>query len=318
MVTSARLRGELLRALTDNVGLKALAFGLAVVLFAVVHSDVDAQRSIYLDVVALLPPPDAGRMLVSEVPAQIRVTLRGSRSRLSELSRDSLGPIQLDLRDGRTGYHQIEGKQLGLRTGVRVSEISPSMLTLSWADAAEKRVSVQPELRGTLDKGWKLGPVTATPAFVTLRGPEQVLAQITTVSTDEVPLLGLNAGHQARRVELQPLPRFVTYVEGSSVEVAVSVEPVVAQRQLRRLTVAVVGQSGPVGVRPDEVTVRIHGAEEVVEDVDPRAVVPYVDLASSDASGTHPLPVQVRGLPVGVEVAEIIPESVLVTPKGKP
>jgi YbbR domain-containing protein len=318
MVTTARPRGDLLRVLTDNLGLKALALGLSVVLFAVVHSDVDAQRSVYVDVVALLPPPDAGRMLVSEVPAQIRVTLRGSRSKLSELSRDSLGPLQIDLRDGRTGYHQIEGSQLGLGTGVRVSEISPSMLTLSWADAAEKRVSVQPELRGTLDKGWKLGPVETTPGSVTLRGPEQVLAQITTVSTDEVSLLGLRKGRQSRRVELQPLPRFVTYVEGSSVEVAVSVEPVVADRRLRRLSVAVVGQGNPVSLRPDEVTVHIRGAEDMIEDVDLRAVVPYVDLAGSDVSGTHPLPVQVRGLPEGVEVAEIIPESVLVTPKGKP
>ena len=189
------------------------------------------------------------------------------------------------------------------------------MLTLSWADAAEKRVSVHPELRGTLDKGYKLGPVESTPTFVTLRGPEQVLAQITTVSTDEVTLLGLRTGRQARRVELQPLPRFVTYVEGSSVEVAVSVEPVIAERRLRRLTVAVIGQGTPHSLRPDEVTVHVRGPEELIEDVDPRAVVPFVDLASSDASGTHPLPVQVRGLPAGVEVSEIIPESVLVTPK---
>lgn len=315
MATTASPRGELARALTDNLALKGLALGLSLVLFAVVHSDVDAQRSVYVDVVALLPPPDAGRMLISEVPAQIRVTLRGSRSKLSELSRDSLGPLQIDLRDGRTGYHQIGASQLGLGSGVRVAEISPSTLTLSWADAAEKRVSVQPELRGTLDKGYRLGPVESTPAFVTLRGPEQVLAEITTVSTDEVALLGLRSGRQARRVELQPLPRFVTYVEGSSVEVAVSVEPVVAERRLRRLTVAVVGQGAPLSLRPDEVTVRIRGAEEVLEDVDPRAVVPFVDLATSGASGTHPLPVQVRGLPAGVEVAEIIPESVLVTPK---
>jgi YbbR domain-containing protein len=318
MATATRPRSELLRALTDNLGLKGLALFLSVVLFAVVHSDVDAQRSVYVDVVALLPPPDAGRMLISEVPAQVRVTLRGSRSKLSELSRDSLGPLQIDLRDGRTGYHQIEATQLGLSSGVRVSEVTPSMLTLSWADAAEKRVSVQPELRGTLDKGYRLGTVETTPAFVTLRGPEQVLAQITTVSTDEVSLLGLRTGKQARRVDLQPLPRFVTYVEGNSVEVAVGVEAVVAERRLRRLTVAVVGQGSPLSLRPDEVTVRIRGAEEALEDVDPRAVVPFVDLAETQASGTHPLPVQVRGLPDGIEVAEIVPESILVSPKGKP
>ena len=207
MVTAAEPRADVLRVLTSNLPLKLLALVLSVVLFAVVHSDVDAQRSIYVDVVALLPPPESGRMLISEVPAQVRVTLRGSRSKLSELSRDSLGPLQLDLRDGRGGYHQISPAQLGVGSAVRVNEITPSMLTLTWADAAEKRVSVQAELSGTLEKGHRLGPVEVSPAFVTLRGPEQVLAQITTVSTDEVSLFGLGAGKQARRVDLQPLPQ---------------------------------------------------------------------------------------------------------------
>lgn len=318
MATTARPRSELERALTDNLPLKGLALFLSVVLFAVVHSDVDAQRSIYVDVVALLPPPDASRMLISEVPAQVRVTVRGSRGKLGELSRDSLGPLQLDLRDGRTGSHQIEPAQLAIGSGVRVVDITPPVLRLTWADAAEKRVSVQPELRGSLEKGFRLGTVESTPALVTLRGPKHVLAQMTTVSTDEVSLIGIGAGKQTRRVDLQPLPRFVTYVEGSSVEVVVAVEPVVAERKLRRLAVAVVGQGGPVSLRPDEVTVRVQGAEDVLEDVDPRAIVPFVDLASGEASGTHPLPVQVRGLPVGVDVAEIVPESILVTPKGKP
>jgi YbbR domain-containing protein len=318
MVTSAPPRSAVVRALTDNLGMKALALFLSVVMFAVVHSDVDAQRTIYVDVVALLPPPDAGRMLISEVPAQVRVTVRGSRGKLAELSRDSLGPLQLDLRDGRTGSHEIEAAQLAVGSGVRVTDITPPALRLTWADAAEKQVAVNPELRGSLEKDHRLGEVASTPAMVTLRGPKQVLSQMTTVSTDEISLIGMGNGRQARRVDLQPLPRFVSYVEGSSVEVLVDVEAVVADRRLRRLSVAVVGQGGPVSLRPDEVTVRVQGAEDVLEDLDPRAIVPFVDLANTEPSGTHPLSVQVRGLPAGVEVAEVVPESILVTSKGKP
>jgi hypothetical protein len=46
--------------------------------------------------------------------------------------------------------------------------------------------------------------------------------------------------------------------------------------------------------------------------------VPYIDASLAPPSGTRAIDVQVRGLPVGVEVAEIIPASVLVGTKGKP
>src|SRR5689334_696413 len=91
------------RFVTDNLGLKLTAIGLALMLFSLVHSDVDAQRSMYFDVEPLLPPPTAGKMLVSELPQQVKVTLRGSRSRLSTLTRDQLPPVHLDLRNESGG-----------------------------------------------------------------------------------------------------------------------------------------------------------------------------------------------------------------------
>jgi len=316
-LSTARSRGDLVRVLTNNAGLKLMALALAVVLFAVVHGDVDAQRSIYADVVALLPPREAGKMLMSELPTQVKVTVRGSRSKLSELSRDDIGPIQIDLRDGISGYHYIEASQVSVGSGIRVTDISPSMLTLSWADTAEKRVPIEAQLQGALGKRLQLGPVELSPAHVTLRGPVTALARLSTVSTEPVSLLGMAAGRQARRVALEPLPRFVSYVEDSSVEAVVSVLPIVAERTLRRQEVAAIGEAH-VTLRPDQVALRLAGPEEVLEDLDPRAVVPFVDLGALQATGTRPFAVQVRGLPAGVEIKEIVPDSVLVTPKAKP
>jgi len=54
------------------------------------------------------------------------------------------------------------------------------------------------------------------------------------------------------------------------------------------------------------------------DEIDPRAIVPYIDASLAPPSGTRAIDVQVRGLPAGVEVAEIIPASVLVGIKGKP
>ena len=67
-------------AFTENVPLKLLSLALSVLLFSIVHSDQDGQRSIFVDVVALLPPPGSQKMLISDIPHQVKVTLRGSNS----------------------------------------------------------------------------------------------------------------------------------------------------------------------------------------------------------------------------------------------
>lgn len=313
----ANVRGGLLRVLTDDWGLKLLALGMSVALFSLVHGDVDAQRSIYVDVVALLPPPESGKMLVSEVPAQVKVTLRGSRSKLSGLSRDDLSPLQLDLRSATTGVYYIDSSVLDVGSGIRVTDITPSSLTLTWAATAEKRVAVQVQLDGVPHKGTQVGTVEVSPPYVTLRGPEGVLQTLSTLSTEPVSLTGLAAGQHKRRVPLQPLPQHVTVLEDSSVEAVVPIVPVVGERTLRRLEVATVGET-VVSVRPDVVSMRLRGPEDVLDEIDPRAIVPYIDAALAPDSGTRALDVQVRGLPEGVEVAEIIPASVLVGLKGKP
>ncbi|HMI94436.1 MAG TPA: hypothetical protein VK509_23850, partial [Polyangiales bacterium] len=97
----------------------------------------------------------------------------------------------------------------------------------------------------------------------------------------------------------------------------VPIVPVIGERTLRRLEVATVGET-VLSVRPEVVSMRLRGPEDVLDEIDPRAIVPYIDAALAPESGTRALDVQVRGLPAGVEVAEIIPASVLAGIKGKP
>jgi YbbR domain-containing protein len=320
MPTAMRPRtflGSAGRFITDNLGLKLIALGLALMLFSLVHSDVDAQRSMYLDVVALLPPPGSGKMLISELPAQVKVTLRGSRSRLSSLSRDQLPPLQMDLRAANSGNYYLDPHGIDVGTNVQVIEISPAMVPLTWAVAAERRASVQVELQGELDKRRMLGgEAKAAPAEVTLRGPEQRLRGINTVSTEPVFLDGLGIGSHRRRVPLMPLPEHVIYAEDTTVEVTVVVVPVVAERTFKGLEVATVGGER-VAARPAHVAVTLRGSRDLLDDLEPELVVPYVEVAPAAAPATRAYEVKLRGIPAGIEIVRVLPPSVLVWSKGK-
>jgi YbbR domain-containing protein len=310
------------RVFTQNLGLKLVALMASVLLFSVVHNDVDAQRSMVLDVVALLPPPSSGKLLISELPAQVRVTFRGSRSRLNSLSRDELSPLQMDLRDylkgdASTAYYYLDPRMIEVGSNVHVTEITPAMVPLTWAVAGERRVPVQVQLEGELPKTLSLrSDVEVDTAYVTLRGPEQALRTLTTVSTEPVSLVGLGLGEHRRRVPLEPLPDHVAYVEDSAVEVRLIVDPAMAERTLRRLEVAALGE-GSVSLRPDHVEVTLRGPQDLIDELEPDVIVPYVALDPTAQPGTHSADVQLRGVPAGVTVVRILPPSTLVWLKGK-
>lgn len=310
-------RTTLPRLITNNFALKLIALGLSLMLFSLVHSDVDAQRSIFVDVVALLPPPSAGKMLVSPLPAQVKVTLRGSRSKLSSLSRDELAPLQMDLRDGSARSYHFDPHILDTPSNVRVIEIVPANVALTWAAASEKRVPVHVQLEGELERGLALeGNVEVEPAYITLRGPAPTLRTITTVSTEPVSVIDLGLGSHRRRLPLEAAPEYVSYVEDSSVEVRLLVRPVVAERAFKHLEVAALGDA-QVELRPQHVDVILRGPEDLLAAVEPDGLLPYVEPGPGTSFATQLREIKLRGVPEGVEVSRVMPPSSLVRWKGR-
>ena len=72
-------------ALTENLYLKFLSFALALLLYSSFHGTQDAQRSISVNLLLVMPQDSGNRVLVSPVPETLRLTLRGPRSALDEL-----------------------------------------------------------------------------------------------------------------------------------------------------------------------------------------------------------------------------------------
>ena len=92
--------GQQLRSLvTENLNLKLLSLAFALLLYSVVHGSQEAQRSLRLNIVALLPGTP-NRVLMTTIPEKINVTVRGPKSTLDDLNADDLGSVQLDLRSG--------------------------------------------------------------------------------------------------------------------------------------------------------------------------------------------------------------------------
>ncbi len=305
-----------LRALlTENVGLKAISLVVAVLLFTVVRGAEDAQRSVLVDVVAVLPPPHEPRILTSDLPAKVRLTLRGSRSLLNSVRTDDLGPIQIDLSETRASVFYFEAEQFSVPAGVEVTQVSPDALALTWAERTQRVLPVEARLDGHPATGLMvIGDPSVRPATVTLRGPESELGTIDRVLTEPIALSTLTEGRLERRVALARLGSHVELVGDEVVTVQIEIAPEIAERPVPRLDVAVIG--GVLReVRPARVRVVLRGPPTRLDAIDAPSIVPYIDVSTLDpAAGVQSVLVRVRGIPDGVELVGVDPEEVLATP----
>ncbi|RLB47173.1 MAG: hypothetical protein DRJ42_25995 [Deltaproteobacteria bacterium] len=300
-------------AFTENVGLKLFALAASIILFSLVHGAEDAQRSVFVDIVAILPAADSDRILVSELPDRVRVSLRGSRSLLNSIRREELDAIQVDLTDTDLSYYYIEPESFELPVGVEIVQLAPASIPLHYAERAEREIPVEAVINGEPGDGLSLSEPVVEPAQVLINGPKPEIDARQFIRTEALNIRGLGAGNYERIVRLDPAPAHASYPNGGSVTVRFQVVPERDERTLAGLEIVPVGPAARV--RPTTIDVVVRGAPELIAGIDPDRLVPWVDSASEELSlgGTRPLIVELRGLPSDVEVVSIEPTEVLVT-----
>jgi YbbR domain-containing protein len=300
-------------ALTENLGPKLFALAASLILFSLVHGAEDAQRSIFVDVVAILPPADSGKVLVSELPDRVRVTLRGSRSLLNSIRREEMDAVQVDLTDTELRYFYFEPEAFEMPVGVGIVQLAPDSIPLTWDDRGEHEIPVEPIVSGQPGEGLSLSSAIVEPAAVMVEGALSEIDALSSIRTESVSVRGLGAGTYERTVRLDPPRTHTSYPNGSSVTVRFQVVPERDERMLTELEVVAVGPSARV--RPTSVDIQVRGAPDLIEDLSGDRLVPWVDSSTDELAlgGTRPVEVQLRGVPHGIEVVRIDPAEVLVT-----
>jgi len=303
------------RAFTQNLSLKLLAVVLSVVLFSIVHGAEDAQRSVWVDVVALLPPDDAGKILTSEIPDRVRLIIKGRRSLVNNISSETLPPVPIDLTDGRVSRYSFFDQEFDMPTGVSIVLIDPASLPLEWSDRLDKEVPVVARIESAPGPGLALGrPAVVEPATVHVTGPAEDVEPIRAVTTEPLDLAPMAAGRHVERVALSRAGRHILYTPDRPVRVTLDIVQDLADRTVEGLVVESVGGEAR-SMRPERVSVALRGPPALVDLVDPGRIVPYVDLSTLDPEGgAVALPVELRGVPEGVDVEHIEPAELLVTP----
>jgi YbbR domain-containing protein len=297
---------------TSNLGLKASAVGIAILMFSLVHGAEDMERNVYIDVV-VRPPPDAEDMiLVTETPDRVRVRLKGSRARLNAIRQENLLPVDVKLKTREESRYYFEKEMFDLPTGVSVVQVVPPSLTFKWVPRAVRDVPVEVFLDGKLQDGLEwAGEPEVFPDTIEVDGPRDVVNAMRTVRSMEVDVTGLEAGVVKRDIPLVGAPANTNF-ETQTVLVTLRVQQKLSDRVLSPLRVDAEGVV-PRALRPRAVAARIRGPELIVKQLNPASILAIVNLTGTLATKSSvSVPVELRGLPDGVEVVAIEPASVTV------
>ncbi len=295
-------------SLMENLNLKLFSLGIALVLYSLVHGSQDAQRSLLVDLVVLLPPETGNRILANQLPPQVRLTLRGPRAQLDELHADDIGTLQVDVHSDTERRITLDPAMVHVPPGVRVEQIDPPALYLAWEEQIVRDVPIQVSVVGTPAPGFVVkGAPLAEPTTVRVHGPKSDVLTLQHARADAFDVNGLTEGVYPRHLALDKPPGRVTF-DTSNVLVTTEITREEVERPFPKLAVVVVGQP-KAKTQPAEVDVRLVCPPEILRALRPEQVVPRVEERSTAATGSESLPVIVE---VDKCEAHVMPAAVIV------
>lgn len=314
MSVKGGLRDQIRAAIFENLALKILSLCCAMALFAFTHGSETAQRAFSVSVLSILPPNAAKRQLISQLPTEVRITLRGPRTQLDDLHSDDIGALQLDLRSGKDAKIDLDEKMFHVPAGLTVEQITPTSIEVKWDDVISKAVPVQIPRTGETQPGFVVkGAVTSDPAEVQVRGPRSVVEGIKSARAAPFDVTGLAQGIHTQKLPLDKPPSLTSY-DVDQVNASVEIARQLVTKTFSRLKVEVIGLPRAT-TRPVTVSVVVSGTAEDVAAISPDAIVPRVEpkTAGDDLSkpGNDNLTVIVD-VPKNV-TAQVDPPKVVVT-----
>ena len=222
-----------------NFGTKVLSIGLAALLWGVVAGQREAERSLRVPLEYRNIPTELE--LLGEPASLVDVRVRGSSGVLGELRGADLVAV-LDLRTARPGrrlFHLLPG-DIAVPAGVKVLQVTPSTLSLTFEASAVRTVPVVPDLDGEPAPGFVVGRVTTVPATVEVVGPISAVQKITEATTEPVDITGAN-GPVRDSVTIGLLDTLARLRNPQIGVVTIEVAPAPVERTLERVPVSLRG-----------------------------------------------------------------------------
>jgi YbbR domain-containing protein len=235
----------------------AFILGLAVWVAAVTAADPDEVRAYPNTISVEIVGQDPGLVITSEVPHDVRLTLRAPQSIWNQLAtRPDSAKAILDLSGVGPGTHRLDLQIQVEARPVRVVTLDPASVLVTLEPMVSRTLPLQSTLSGQPAIGYQAGDLALDPQQVVLTGPESVVGRVTRVRV-QVNINGIRESID-QDFQIDALDQNSTPVSGLSIQplVAHVSLPVLRQGGFRDMAVKVIvrGQVAP-GYRVESISV---------------------------------------------------------------
>jgi len=280
-----------MRGLFRHFGLKVISLALATLLWLLVAGQREAERSLRVPLEYRNVPEQIE--LLCEPTSLVDLRLRGTSGALAQLRGTDLVAV-IDLRGARPGrrlFHLLPGDVV-VPTGVKVLQVSPPTLSLTFEATATRTVPVVPDIDDEPAPGFEVTRVMSDPATVEVAGPASEVRGVTEASTEPVSVRGatrpvidtVSIGVPDSNVRLRnPRDAIVT----------VEIRPVPVERTVADVPIELrnAGSGLRATAHPAAVSVVLRGPAEELAALKTGSLAVYADLAGL-GPGRYNLPVR--------------------------
>jgi|GEM_PF-1108422 len=297
-----------------DFGRKAIALFFALLLYFYVHNEVRSTPQKVDNVpVDIVLPQD----LMDVDPKPQFVTLEVKSNREAAVSPSMLrGRIEVEYNRYIPGKpYVVSLKPANFRTplGVRVIGVDPGEIALNLQQRMSRDVPVRVTFSNRLSTDYKSSLASCIPSTVRVTGPEQLVRDLKSVSTQPVPLSeSVTEGFEY--VVRLDAPNG-TAISPEKVTCQIDVEKNYEQRTFQSLPVQLLTQSGGKPLKteflgPARAEVTVRGLAGSVAALVPAEVRPYLDISHIDKPGIYEVSAGCYVKGDGLDVKEIRPALV--------
>ena len=257
-----------------------------------------------------------GKMMVNDVPKEVKVLMKGSGRSLIALTTFKYAQLELDLSTISSFFDfPLSVKQIKLTSSLNVDPIdiiSPDTVGITLDEWAEKELPILPNVKIQVKPGYALvGEVRTTPGEVTVRGPKSIIDELRYLPTVEKEYTDLKRNVK-ESIEMV-IPHAKIQLPEEDIVLHAKIERLM-EKQFKNINVTVNNPPRRMGIHldPDKIKVKVSGAVSIIKNLDSGEVHAYIDFPrrwNDDITGFVPGVT----LPEGIELVDIEPDTIFMT-----
>ncbi len=271
---------------SENLAIKLLSIGFAIVLWAFVslgQTESELPKKVRVELKNM--PVDLVRS--SDIPAEIEIKVSGTHTVLRGIDDDELRYV-IDLKGARAGSRNFKiytPRIEGVPGGATITEITPTQISLTLSERANKTVRVNPILRGKPAEGKEVLGRTVVPEFVEITGASEELKVLNMVDTEIIDIEGRKDSFSLR-VGLDLVGHHAELAQKQDVLVNVYIGAPQVKRMFPGVRIEVINAQYKYSVERERLDVQLEGSQDELTRINPEDLKLVLDAAALEP-GLH-------------------------------